>query len=115
MRKPVGRLVFAELHGELGGEGEEGRLPELLLAHVGYRRYEVHVGRPLQHVAEDDEFGILVKDIPGKRAGCDAAECALAGRVRGVRRALMGRAGVRIEHRVGAPAGHVRSGGSPGR
>ena len=113
--KSAGRVGLAEFDSELGGTGKEGRLPELLLAHVGDRRYEVHEGRPVQCVFEDDEFVVLVNDTPGKRTGGDAAECALAGRVRGVRRALMGRAGVRIEHRVGAPVGHVRSGGSPGR
>ena len=98
-----GRIGLAELNGELRSTGEERRLPELLLAHVNDRRHEVHERRPIECIVEGDEFVVLVADAAWERAGCDAAERALA---RAARRGA-------TRHRGGAPAGRAPSGGSP--
>ena len=72
-----GRIGLGELDRESGRTGEERRPPELSLAHVLYRCYEVHDGGPVQCVVKCDQFIVLVADLARELAGGYAAECAL--------------------------------------
>ena len=100
----AGGLLLRDLDGETRSAREQRRLPPLRLAHVRSRRSEVHHRRPGEGVAEHDDLIVLVADLAGKRACCDAAE-----------RAILHRRSVSICHPAGAPSADAPSAGSPAR